>query len=219
MYYFKKTIISYLCRIIFLILSGCCLLLHFSVNDASHNYYMLSYFTIISNLFCFIMILFYRHHTNRTYIFLYGMSLSGIIFTFFIYHFVMVEPTCSILSIHLYERPLCDLFAHYIIPLLYLIFWILFIPKNTYPLYYPILWTFYPAIYLLITLYRIFIVSAQSPLHLTSFPYFFLDIHQQGYLKFTNYIIALLFISLATGYLLIVLERLIILFCSLFYKE
>lgn len=213
MYCIKNKLISSLYRVILLFICGYCLLLHFTPKDYSHNLYMLGYFTILSNIFCLLMLLVPPYTDNVTFHFFYGMSLAAILLTFFVYHFVIVEPDCSIFSLKILTRPACDLLAHYIIPILYVLYWLLFIPKLHYKYYYPLTWTLYPFLYFLVTMWRVYLAPKKSLLHLSSYPYFFLDIDKQGLCRFIGYLFGILTAVIIIGYVILLLERLYIALC------
>ena len=103
--------------------------------------------------------------------------------------------------------PIKDLFAHYLLPLFYVIDWLLFAPKGLQKLNAPFIWALYPFVYLIFTFVRLYQVPESSYFHLNEAPYFFLDINKLGYERVTIFSIIILFIILSIGYLIIGIEK------------
>ena len=89
--------------------------------------------------------------------------------------------------------PIKDLFAHYLLPLFYVLDWLLFAPKGLQKLNAPFIWALYPFVYLIFTFVRLYQVPASSYFHLNEAPYFFLDINKLGYERVTIFSIIILF--------------------------
>lgn len=226
----KSFFASLVYNIIFLVICGYGLLLHFSTDSTGHNVRMLSYFTILSNLFCFIMTLLfiyietknklssksahspyiYMKNFSHKYYFFRGMSLMGILLTFFIYHFMVAKYKYPLLTNNILCLPTKDLLAHYVIPFMYVIDWLMFLPKNVNSIKSPLYWQIYPFIYLVTIMSRFFIFPKESILHLDQYPYFFLDVEELGFPVFIIIMILILLVIIAIGYLIIGIERIII---------
>lgn len=124
--------------------------LHISPTNVSYNIHMFSYFTVLSNTYCFIITLLslcksirwklhsLKKHTRyhcasiytKSFSYFHGMALMGIILTFFIYHFMVAKYKYPLLYDNILCLPTKDLFAHYLVPLLFTCDWLLFCPKN-----------------------------------------------------------------------------------------
>lgn len=235
----KNFYLSIILKIILLTVCGYGLCLHISLISIGYNIRMFSYFTVLSNLFCFVITLYYIlietknkissfvHKCEyvpfqvytRTFSFLKGMSLMAIILTFLIFHFVVARNKYPLLYHNILVLPEKDLFAHYLVPLLYVLDWLLFQPKNTNTVKCPIYWLSYPSIYLITILIRIFVLPKSSPLHLYKFPYFFMDIEKYGIRTFCILMILILIVILAIGYSIIGIERLCCFINSLIYQR
>jgi hypothetical protein len=94
---------------------------------------------------------------------------------------------------------LADFSLHTLLPILYLVYWVLFVPKGALWLSAPIAWLLYPLAYLLYSLARGAIMDW--------YPYPFLDAGELGYAFVTRNSIILLGVFLVFFYLLILSDR------------
>lgn len=220
--------ISILFKIFFLIVCGYGLCLHISPMNITYNIHMFSYFTVLSNTLCFIVtfisifktiknkVISIKKHTlynplpiyTKSYSYFHGMTLMGIILTFFIYHFMVAKYKYPLLYNNILCLPTKDLFAHYLVPLLYTFDWLLFHPKNLNTVKSPLYWLLYPIIYLITIMFRGFCLPKKSLLYLEKFPYFFLGIKDLGPTLFAIYMVLILFVILIIGYTIIGIEKL-----------
>ena len=136
----------------------------------------------------------------------------SIILTFFIFHYMVANYKYPLLINNTLNLPIKDLFAHYLLPLFYVIDWLLFAPKGLQKLNAPFIWALYPFVYLIFTFVRLYQVPASSYFHLNEAPYFFLDINKLGYERVTIFSIIILFIILSIGYLIIGMKKLCVYF-------
>ena len=220
--------ISIFFKIFYLFINGYSLKLHISLYSIGYNIHMFSYFTVLSNLLCFIVIalflikcskhLYLSHKTSTTidndllytsrYRFLNGMALMSIILTFLLFHFVIARYKYAIAAKGFLVIPPKDLYAHYLVPFLFTLDWILFTPKKSYSLTTPLLWLIYPLIYFITIIIRAFFLPKQSMLKLNSFPYFFFNIHKMGMNRFILVIFLIMFGFIIVGYSILFAEKL-----------
>lgn len=220
--------ISLVYKIFLLIICGYGLCLHISLIDLKYNIHMFSYFTVMSNTLCFIIIFISIikmikartksncNHTSynalsictRRFSFFHGMALMGIILTFCIFHFMVAKYKYPLLYNNILCLPTKDLFAHYLVPLLFTFDWLLFYPKTIYTIKSPLLWLLYPLVYLIIIMFRAFCLPHNSLLYLSKFPYFFLEVHNLGPVIFSIYVILIIFVIIAIGYSIIGIQKL-----------
>lgn len=220
--------ISAIFKIFFLLVCGYGLCLHISLVNVDYNIRMFSYFTVLSNSFCFIMTLIFiikevkykikNTSVNRNvllssvytqrYAFFKGMSLMAILITFLIYHFMVAKYKYPLLYNNILTLPTSDLIAHYTVPLLYILDWLLFQPKNLNTIKSPIYWTSYPLVYLATIMFRAFFLPRESILYLKKFPYFFLDIRVLGIRKFIIFMVLILTAIITVGYTILFIEKL-----------
>ena len=119
---------------------------------------------------------------------------TSIAFVGLTYHFLL-SKTWNPQGVQL----LADVMLHYVIPVLYVIYWWLDYSKAALRWIYPLLWSIYPTIYLVYALIRGCMVG--------SYPYPFIDADDLGYGRTLLNSIGLLFVFLALGVLFIALGR------------
>lgn len=134
---FIKTNFELIYRITFIIVSFIGIIIHFDINDKNYNTHEFSFFTIQSNIFCLVVmcLLLIKHFSkkderSRLMMYFKGMGLSCIICTFLVYHFAECRVVYPIYVKGLFSIPLESLLAHYVSPLMYVLDWILFQPKD-----------------------------------------------------------------------------------------
>jgi len=220
--------LSLIYKIFFCIICGYGLLLHISPNDTFYNIHMFSYFTVLTNLFCFLINLYfiitdirrkikhnsttpYKPYYSDLYTFVKGMALMGIILTFLVYHFMVAKYKYPLIQNNILQLLPMDIIAHYVVPLMFVLDWLLFQPKNIIPTAAPLLWLLYPYTYLVTIMTRAFCFPRDSILYLTEFPYFFLDVITLGPNVFIIFILLITFVILAISYGIIGIEKL---FCK-----
>ena len=94
---------------------------------------------------------------------------------------------------------IADFSLHTLLPLLYLGYWILFVPKGTLWLSAPLAWLLYPLVYLLYSLARGAIMDW--------YPYPFLDVGSLGYAMVSRNSLIMLGVFVVFFYLLILSDR------------
>jgi hypothetical protein len=94
---------------------------------------------------------------------------------------------------------LADVLLHYAVPALYVLYWWLACPKDGLRWTHPLLWSIYPAVYLVYSLIRGEMVG--------SYPYPFIDAHSLGYPRILLNSFGLLLVFIALGLLFIALAR------------
>lgn len=92
-----------------------------------------------------------------------------------------------------------DQLLHTLVPILYLLYWVLFVPKGKLSWIAPLTWLLYPLLYLIYTLIR------GSFVHW--YPYPFVDVNTLGYDGVIQNSVILLFCFLILLYLLVLLDR------------
>lgn len=192
--YIKNQMLTFTYRLIYLGLCGYGILRHLSVSDSIRNINMLSYFTIQSNILCFVVILFSCIHTfrciikekdieySRILLFFRGMSFLVITITFFTYSVVLTQVGFSMDSASSKVLTVNDCYVHYLIPILTWIDFIFFQPKPKFKKKDPIKWLAAPFIYFLFILIKgKYMHAGKALVGLKRYPYFFLDAQTYGY--------------------------------------
>jgi hypothetical protein len=94
---------------------------------------------------------------------------------------------------------LADILLHYVMPVLFLIYWWFNFPKGALRWFYPVIWGLYPTVYLIYVLIRGSIIG--------TYPYGFVDPHTIGYQRTMVNALGLLLAFIALGQVLVVLGR------------
>lgn len=196
----------------FYIAFGCVGILgSFGLYDAEFDGTFYVYFTNLSNYLCIAVMLFELVQTaNRKgdgYVRLSPavkfISVTAILLTFFVFNFLLAgaadrDPLSNF--------KVTSIIFHTVLPLMFVADWILFYEhrkvKWTYPLYSMI----FPLVYLAFVYVRAWMVNfdANTPL---LYPYFFLDLDQQGTGGVVRWCCILLVAFVALGYILMGIDR------------
>lgn len=213
----QTNILTY--RLIYLGLCGYGILRHLSISDSVRNINMLSYFTIQSNILCFIVIFFSAIHTirnicnneireySRALMFFRGMSFLVITITFLTYSIVLTRMGFSMDSSYRRNLTVNDVFVHYMIPVMTIIDFLFFQPKPSFKLKDPLKWIIAPLVYFIFILIKgKYMYEGQTLVGLKRYPYYFLDAQTYGYPFVFKYAFVFLVASLVIGYLICLLD-------------
>lgn len=211
--YIKNSYITFSYRIFFLVICGFSICTHFTFHDMDQNTRMISYFTIQSAIFCFIVfsLLAYSSyceikHNNipffrYSYISLKGMATLAIIITFLSYQFVLRELGFSMNNFTCYIDTFRDVLAHYVIPILVIFDWLLFQPKGLYRWFDTLTWLLFPAVY--------FIVISIRGVLVHRYPYFFLNVDEIGLSNVIIYVCIYITIVLFIGFGFFIIDKML----------
>jgi hypothetical protein len=119
---------------------------------------------------------------------------TSIVFVSLAYHFLL-RNTWNPQGLQL----VADVLLHYIIPVLFLIYWWFNFPKGALRWTYPLLWGLYPTVYLIYVLIRGRIIG--------SYPYGFIDPIAIGYQRTMINAVGLLLVFIVLGLILVALGR------------
>lgn len=213
----RTLILTY--RMIYLGLCGYGILRHLSVSDSIRNINMLSYFTIQSNILCFLVMFASMIHTicciikdedlkyKRPLLFFRGMSFLAITITFFTYSIVLTQVGFSMENVSANSLTINDLFVHYMIPILTWVDFILFQPKKSFEKMDPIKWLWAPLVYFVFILIKgKYFYAGKALVGLKRYPYYFLDADTYGYPYVFMYAGIFLVVCLILGYVIWLLD-------------
>ncbi|MFQ9514886.1 MAG: Pr6Pr family membrane protein [Eubacterium sp.] len=209
-----KRYVELIYRIIFIIISGICIGIHFSIYDGDYNAHEFSFFTVQSNIFCFVImcVLLIKYFMGRDLcskclIYFKGMALSAILCTFLVYHFAECRIKYPLSIIGIFGLPVKTLFSHYITPFMFILDWIIFQPKGYFKWWHIVGWLAFPLTYFLSFITRCNCNSAAAFVNVEKYPYFFLDYETLGVGRFCSYILVLLMIIVAENILIVMLDK------------
>lgn len=210
-----KKYLELIYRITFIIVSGISIMLHFKLNDGDYNTHEFSFFTVQSNIFCFVMMItllikYYvgKDTCSKWLIYFKGMALSAILCTFLVYHFAESRNKYQLLVIGIFGIPSKDLFAHYLTPFMFVLDWLIFQPKGYFRWWHVLGWLAFPLIYFFSFVTRCCCNEASAFINVAKYPYFFLDYETLGMGKFMNYIFVLAIIIIAENTLIVMIDKL-----------
>ena len=187
----------------------------FKGNIASENIF---YFTIISNILCFMMFSFLSVKTINE-IKLYGIKgstsmsphikgsiLISIILTMTVYHFILIPYGLKMDPSKRLE--LADIILHYIVPCLTIFDLILFDDKKRFKMYDPLIWIFIPLMYVIF----IYVQAGHNFIEelncgMDKYVYAFLNLELLGKQAVESNIIKITAILIAIGYFLYGIDR------------
>ncbi len=173
--------------------------------------HMMTYFTILTNILCFYVILYCLFVSlrsmftnsparyNKNVLFIKGLATMAILVSCLVYHFILKNSDISYTTRGIMEVSKNDFFVHYIVPFITAADFILFQPKGTYKWTAPLKWMFFPIIYMAV----IMLVNHYTK----NYPYFFMDITTYGIKTFCMALTALALICLIIGYEIVIIDK------------
>lgn len=178
--------------------------------DFNENFYV--YYTNLSNYIClgvmFVNLIDTYKRANKkedgysrsapTFTFL---CVILILVTFLVYNILLADENTVIG----YFTSQSNMIMHVILPIMFILNWVLFYEHPSLKWYHPLLGTVMPLIYVAFIVVRAQILSGAKDAVL--YPYFFLNIDQLGWGGFLLWIAILLAVFIAIGYILFAMER------------
>lgn len=131
------------------------------------------------------------------------MSMIMILVTFLVYNILLAKDY----TVKEYFTSISNLLNHVILPVMFILDWILFYTHGKTKWYYPLLCLIMPLIYVVYILIRASILKAIGHSNTLLYPYFFLDLDTLGVGGFIGWIVALVLIFVAIGYLFYLADR------------
>ncbi|MCI8956809.1 MAG: Pr6Pr family membrane protein [Eubacterium sp.] len=201
-------------RITFIIICATGIFIHLDLNDRNINAHELSFFTLWSNIFClvFMIILLIKHFLgkdtrSRLLTYFKGMALSSIICTFLVYHFSENKIILSYDTITSLGLPLESILAHYVVPFMFILDWIIFQPKGLFEWKQIITWLAFPLVYIICFFTRCHCNRPEEFIDVPKYPYFFLDYDCIGIGKCCLYIVFLMIVFLIVNLVIILMDK------------
>ncbi len=180
--------------------------------NAKFNSHFYVYYTNLSNYICLGMMLAVLIGTIRsankkedgycntapTFNF---MCVILIMVTFFVYNILLAKDS----SVVDYFTSLNNMLMHVILPIMFVLNWVLFYEHGKMKWYWPLLCVIMPLIYVAFILIRAAMIGTSTNTIL--YPYFFLNVAELGWAGFFAWIMVLLVVFVALGYLLYLLDN------------
>ena len=213
--YIKNNRINLIFRITYLLVCGFGIIRHFSLHDDIKNINMLSYFTIQSNIVCFIVMLCSIGHSfisirrkeyrsyARIHLFLKGLALLMVTITFLTYNLVLTRAGFSMATEDMMELAVGDRIVHFVVPALTWIEFLLFQPKGSFKAVDPFRWLLAPVIYFIFIMIKARYVSPDTyGTGIKQYPYFFMDVETYGPWYVIKYAFIFALVTLVIGYII-----------------
>lgn len=167
------------------------------------------FYTNLSNYFCMVMIIIQlvkrvKNKTNEatdTAPRIKFISVIMILVTFLVYNILLAKDS----SAAEYFLSPGNLIMHLILPILYILDWVLFYTHGKTKWYYPLISTILPLGYVVWIVVRSFILKGAT--WTTIYPYFFLNIEKLGWGGFFAWVFGLVAIFIAIGYLFVLIDK------------
>lgn len=214
MMYIKNKYIILIYRILFLIICGYGLYLNFFDMQLQNRLELLSYYTILSNIACFLYFFVvviktainWEKAKQTYYPVIKGMVTMGITVTFLIFHFIL-RPSFFVMNNNSYFFTLANTIVHYIVPIMVVLDYVLFDKKGHIGRSDPLKWLLMPLVYWLLCLIRAlfgFTYSTGS-----KYPYFFIDINEYGLIMVLRNVALLVLFFTLLGYAFLLFDKLL----------
>lgn len=207
----KMSKLKYISRIIFLIIIGIGLLIHIVNEDLVGIINGLSYFTIISNIMCFVVMLYAivrnNCHESKKFNIVYGGTLLSITLTFFVYSFVLANSDFTMRAMKNVTFDGGDILVHYLVPAIMWVDFIWIMPHKLFDKSYITIWLCIPFVYFIVTMvkafaYTYFDVSKAYK----RYPYDFLDVEANGVPYLVSFIGLFTLLCIAIGLVICMLD-------------
>lgn len=208
----NNRIASLVYRSIFITFSFIGIFLSSRILEGTFNTHLFVYYTHLSNIMCFIVmtiVLVYNikkvlnnevNGYNENIKRIKGAATIAILITGVVYHFLLGDPSSGDFF------TLDNLIVHYVVPIMFVLDWILFDKKKGYTIIDPLTWLAIPGIYFIYALVRGAIVGVGNDLQ---YAYFFIDVNELGYGGVMIWAVILAVAFLIVGYLMFLYDRII----------
>lgn len=194
--YIKNKYISLIYKIVLVVLCGIGLCLNIFHSDIDYLIEQLSYYTILSNLLCFIVFTIitikiiknFKNYNNESY--LPGLKCGttiAITVTFLVFHFILRPDFIVNGNSSIELDSINNLLVHYIVPLMTIFDWILFDKKENYKIKDLAKYSLIPVIYLIFSIIKAMFKYTFATG--SNYPYYFLDIDKYGLFDVTRNVI------------------------------
>ena len=218
--YIKNRVTALIYRSVLLIVCGVGLYITLGFYRGQFSPYSLVYYTTLSNLICFIFYLPMILHNaiklrsqDETDAFfaprIKGAVVIMITITLTIYHAFLANSLFSIYSGGDLVYFIQNLIVHYIVPIMVILDWILFDPKQMLRPLDPVLCLMIPAAYAAFAIIRAKFGDVLPGLA-SRYPYFFMDFDLMGYGRVVGFFAVFLVIYLGVGYGLWILDSFVL---------
>lgn len=215
--YIKNRVIALIFRLALLIGCAIGLYLNSGLPQGKLNPSMLIFYTILSNLVCFIFFAFLFlktimeikndsiYGTTVLWPHFNGAIVMMITVTMLVYHFLLTPQSFTMDSSYDHFGP-ANILAHYYTPIMVIFDWILFCPKNIYKWFDPLIWMVIPYLYFFFALIRAEFFGVITMID-SRYPYFFIDMDVLGWGGVFKYVVLITIAFLFLSYIIFFIDR------------
>lgn len=179
----------------------------------------ISYFTIISNIMCFLVLLYAVIRQNKVgtkFNGVYGGALLSITLTFIVYNFVLANTDFTMRAMKEVKVDEGDIFVHYLVPLIMWIDFVWIMPHRVFKKEHVLKWLVIPVSYFVIIMskanfYDYYNVSNAFK----RYPYDFLDYGVNGIPYLVSFIGVFTLLCIGLGLIICMLDFV----CGMFYTN
>ncbi len=208
----NNRIISLVYRTVLVTCSFIGVFLSSRILEGTFNTNLFVYYTHLSNILCLIVmsiVLVYNFKKvlnnetigyNENIVKIKGATTMAILVTGVVYHLLLGDPS----EVGFFN--LDNLLVHYVVPLLFVLDWLLFDKKKSFSLIDPLTWLIIPFVYLTYALIRGAIVG---PEHELQYCYFFINVTEIGYDGVAVWCLILIAAFLAVAYLMWLVDKIV----------
>lgn len=198
----KNRVVQIIFQTTFCILGVACVAISLGLFDYNYHSNFFLHFTNLSNYLCIGIMCAELIQTvkkkNDSYVSVAiafkFISMLSILLTLIVFNFVLAPrenyPNYSVISI----------LFHIILLIMFTLDWFLFYERNQVKWYYPLLALIFPFIYIVIIYIRAWVLNFDNSFYI--YPYFFLDLNNQGILGVLKWVISLLIGYVSLGFIL-----------------
>ena len=208
----KNRLAQIIFQVVYCTLSVFGILGSFGYFNADFNDDVLLYYTNLSNYICMGFMFFALVTTIKKA----NKNESGLVNVAPVFNFlcvIMILVTCIVYNVLLakensvshYFLTIQNLLLHLILPIMYIVHWAIFCEHGKLRWYHPLMCIIMPLIYVAFILIRSLFVSGSNGTLV--YPYFFLNVDNLGWGGVFGYIIVLLVIFIAIGYVFYVCDN------------
>ncbi len=180
----KHPKLKYIIRIIFMAVTFYGVADHMLKQNLAGFINVISYFTILSNIMCFLVLLYAvirRNRVGRKFNVVYGGSLLSITLTFFVYNFVLANTDFTMRAMQEVKVDEGDIFVHYLVPLIMWIDFVWIMPHRVFKKEYVVKWLVIPVTYFIIIMSKAQLLNYyEVSKRYKRYPYDFLDYDVNG---------------------------------------
>lgn len=215
----KHPKLKYIMRIIFMSMAFFGVADHLLKQNLSGFVNAISYFTILSNIMCFLVLLYAvirRNKVGRKFNIVYGGALLSITLTFFVYNFVLANTDFTMRAMQYVKVDEGDIFVHYLVPFVMWIDFVWIMPHRVFEKDYIVKWLIIPIMYFIMIMGKAEGLNYYNvSMAFKRYPYDFLNYDVNGIPYLVSFIGLFTLLCIGIGLVICMLDFV----CGMFYTK